>query len=237
MRRETVAAYLRELPYVGGELLTRLGAHCSPNLIHKLERQLNYLEAGRWLRDKGFVLPPRCRSREEVFDAAARNVRDKRVAYLEFGVYKGDKIRYWSERLRNPDSRMHGFDSFAGLPETWNADRPKGYFSTAGAIPRIDDPRVKFFKGWFHETLASYTRPENEQLLVNIDADLYSSAKLVLTALAGHITPGAYLYFDELCDPHHELKAFDEFLADTGAKFEIVAAYRDLSGVMFRRIG
>lgn len=78
--------------------------------------------------------------------------------------------------------------------------------------------------------------PTHEQLVINIDSDLYSSAKLVLSALRDYIRVGTYLYFDEFCDPRHELKAFDEFISNSQAGFEIVAAYRDLSAVMSRRI-
>ena len=35
----------------------------------------------------------------------------------------------------------------------------KGLFSTNGQPPQIDDPRVKFFKGWFEETLPHYRPP------------------------------------------------------------------------------
>ena len=225
------------LPYVAGDVVTRIGAHCSASVIHRLEKQINYLETGHWLQKNGFVASHRTRTRDEVFAAAARKVKDQQVLYLEFGVYEGDTMRYWSRELTHPRSCLHGFDSFEGLPETWHLRRPKGYFSTGGHIPQIDDPRVKFFKGWFDETLPRYSLPRHEQLIINIDSDLYSSAKVVLDTLKPHITPGTYLYFDELCDPHHELKAFDEFLTDTGARFELVAAFRDLSGVMFRRTG
>jgi hypothetical protein len=227
---------LSELPYVIGNVLTRVGAHCPPRVIHRIDKLHNYLDTGRWLKDNGFIIPPRLKSRDEVFAAAAKEILDKEVLYLEFGVFEGDTMRYWSRNLTNPRSWLHGFDSFDGLPETWNARRPKGCFSTGGKVPQINDPRVKFFKGWFKDTLPNYTPPPHEHLVINIDADLYSSAKLVLSGLKSEITVGTYLYFDEFCDPEHELKAFHEFLTETGEKFEMVAAYRDLSGVMFRRV-
>lgn len=217
-------------------MLTRVGAHCPEKVIDRLEAAIRYLQTGRWLRDKGFVVPPRAQARDEVFEAVAQEVRDKQVLYLEFGVYEGDSFRFWSSHLRNSGSHLHGFDSFEGLPETWTSKRPRGYFSTGGRIPRINDSRVKFFKGWFHETLPQYDPPHHEQLIINIDADLYSSAKLILATLKSHIVVGTYLYFDEFCFPRDELKAFDEFLTESNARFIIVAAYRDLSGVMFRRI-
>lgn len=236
VRWDQLSRWVGQWPYVRGELLTKLGARCSAAFTHNLQMSVNYLETGRWLKNNGFVIPRRSKSREDVFASAVREIRDKQVLYLEFGVHEGDTMRYWSKHLSNPRSHLHGFDSFEGLPESWHLRRPKGYFSTQGNAPQIADPRVTFFKGWFQETLPKYTMPSHECLVVNIDSDLYSSASSVLMALRSSITVGTYLYFDELFDPHHELKAFDEYISATSARFEIVAAFRDLSGIMFRRV-
>ena len=49
--------------------------------------------------------------------ARPAEVQDQRVLYLEFGVFRGRTIRYWSRKLRHPETRLHGFDSFEGLPD------------------------------------------------------------------------------------------------------------------------
>ncbi len=188
------------------------------------------------MKSEGFVIPRRVESRPDVYDQLIAAVRDQRVLYLEFGVWQGRSIRYWSERLRNPDAHLHGFDSFEGLPESWNMLYKKGLFSTNGQTPQIDDPRVKFFKGWFEETLPRYQPPPHDQLVINIDADLYSSTKFVLNALKGYINIGTYIYFDEFCDRNNELRAFDEFLAETKMRFEVASASRSLMYIAFRRI-
>jgi hypothetical protein len=216
--------------------LTRIGARCSRETIRQLDATLNYLEVGRWLREKGLAVPSRVAAREAVFDAAVSAIRDKQVLYLEFGVWQGVSMRYWSNALHNPASRLSGFDSFEGLPEAWNQNYRKGHFSTGGQIPQIDDPRVQFFKGWFEETLPKYLPPEHEQLVINLDADLYSSTIFVLNSLRSHIKVGTYLYFDEFFDRNNELRAFDEFLAKTAMRFELLAASRLLREVMFRRV-
>jgi hypothetical protein len=216
--------------------LTRIGARCTPGILHRLDATLTYLHVGRWMRDRGFHVGKRCDSREEVFAAIAATVGDENVLYLEFGVFKGASMRFWSRALRNPNAQLHGFDSFEGLPESWTRDHERGRFSTEGRIPEIDDARARFFKGWFDETLRTYEPPPHDRLVINIDSDLYSSADIVLRSLELLIVPGAYVYFDEFHDRHHELRAFDELLERTNATFRIVAASKELQHVAFQRI-
>ena len=217
-------------------LATRLGPILSKEIIHTLDASISYLEVGRWLKSQSFVIPKRVESRANVYDQLIDALRERPVLYLEFGVWEGRSIRYWSERLAHPDSCFHGFDSFEGLPESWNMLYKKGLFSTNGQPPQIDDPRVKFFKGWFEDTLRDYRPPPHDQLVINIDADLYSSTRFVLHALKDYISVGTYIYFDEFCDRNHELRAFDEFLAENNMRFEVASASRSLMYIAFRRI-
>jgi hypothetical protein len=145
-------------------------------------------------------------------------------------------MKMWTNLLRNSKSRLHGFDSFEGLPQSWDLIREKGHFATGGAIPIIDDSRVSFFKGWFSETLPEYILPPHEQLFVNFDADVYSSTKIALGFLKPHISIGTYIYFDEFQSREHESKAFDELLWETGWTFRVVAASWGLTHVLFQRI-
>jgi hypothetical protein len=214
--------------------LTSVGRRCSARTIHRLNAVINYLEVGRWMREHGHADVPRVSSREEVFGAMAREVADEAVLYLEFGVYEGASMRWWSRTLRSPDARLHGFDSFEGLPEPWSVGEGKGHFSTGGRVPELDDPRVEFHKGWFEETLPSFRIEPAERLVANLDADLYSSTAYVLSFLRSSIVPGTYLYFDEFHDRAHELRAFDEFLRESGRSFSAVAATSELTHVAFR---
>lgn len=217
-------------------LLTRVGAHASESLVRFVDAGLNYVEVGRWLQAHGYRDIKRVETREEVFRMAAATVAEERVLYLEFGVWNGESIRCWSRLLRHPESHLHGFDSFEGLPEKWHLTKEAGVFSTGGAVPAIDDPRVRFFKGWFRDTLPLYTPPQHDRLIINIDADLYSSTKEVLDKFKDFIHVGTFLYFDEFSDRNHELKAFDEFSASSGHRFKLVAATRSLSHVLFEVI-
>ena len=58
-------------------------------------------------------------------------------------------MRFWTSINTDPNSQFLGFDSFEGLPETWNKNNKAGTFDAGGRMPMIDDTPVKFIKGWF----------------------------------------------------------------------------------------
>lgn len=218
-------------------LLTRLGRHVSARTIHRVNAALNYLEVGRWMAEHGFDVSRRVVDRREIYEKVAAEVGGQQVLYLEFGVHRGESMRMWSELLRHPEAQLHGFDSFEGLPENWNLGCRQGTFSTGGAVPVLENRRVKFIKGWFEATLPAYEVPAHERLVVHLDADLYSSTMTVLHALEWHLVPRTYVLFDEFADRMHELRAFDEFLKKHPSwRFRLVAADAILARVAFERI-
>ena len=93
-----------------------------------------------------------------------------------------------------------GFDSFIGLPERWRG-RAEGYFDCGGNPPEIADPRVSCVPGWFNQTLPQaldriLPRAADCQIVVHMDADLYSATLYCLTVL-GHRLPAFPVLFDE----------------------------------------
>ena len=218
-------------------VLTRVGALCSHSLVYSLNGFFNYLHVGWWLHAHGYEPAVRVKSRYELFDLIAAEVGDQAVLYLEFGVYVGVSMRYWSHLLRNPRSRLHGFDSFLGLPHDWSLEgHERGYFSTSGAVPVIDDPRVSFFPGWFEDTLREYVWPEHDVLVVMMDADLYSSTATALSYVGERLEPGSYLYFDQFHHRGDELRAFAELVDEHFMRFRLVGASTELSHVLFQRL-
>lgn len=134
-------------------------------------------------------------------------------------MWRGASLRWWSTHLRQPDARLFGFDSFEGLPDDWRPEHGEGAFRVNGP-PHIDDPRVAFEIGWFDKTLAEFTAPVHDRLILNIDCDVYSSTCTVLEWAEPLIKPGTLIYYDELPDHDHELRAMNEHLARTGAELE-----------------
>jgi len=195
---------------------------------------IDYLAVGNWFSERKLSLGFRARNRFELFDLVAPELEERRVLYIEFGVWNGDTTRYWSKLLKRADAALHGFDSFEGLPSGWNTKTPKGQFSRDGNVPVIDDPRITFYKGWFKDTLPTYRLPDHERLFINLDADLYSSTKFVLDYLAPHIKSGTLIYLDEFSNRFHEMRAFSEFLDETGILVEVLGSTETLSNIIFR---
>ncbi|MDY6836565.1 MAG: TylF/MycF/NovP-related O-methyltransferase [Thermodesulfobacteriota bacterium] len=193
------------------------------------------------MHEHGFQTKQLVPDRNAVFASVARKVRNERVLYLEFGVFEGASIRYWSRELQHPDSILHGFDSFEGLPEdfdvSYHYSLGKGAFSTQGRVPVIHDKRVKFFKGWFDQVLPGYSVPPHNVLVINMDADLYSSTLYVLRHLRKWIRCGTFIYFDEMSRLEHEPRAFEVFLRENKLSFRLVCADQSLNNAFFECIG
>lgn len=105
---------LRELK----RFLTLIGSRLSRGHLVYLQAIVNYILLGKWMIDHGFNFQNRVNCRQEVWASVAKQVRDRKVCYLEFGVYRGTSMRYWSMALNHAGSRLHGFDSFKGCLRT-----------------------------------------------------------------------------------------------------------------------
>jgi hypothetical protein len=213
-------------------VLTLVGARLPKHGLTLLEATVRFLRFGHWMREHGLRVTKRVRGRQRVWAAVAERVCNRRVLYLEFGVARGASMRYWSEQLRNPESLLHGFDSFEGLPEG-GGPWCMGDFDCGGTVPRIDDPRVRFFKGWFDQVLPGYCPPPHDVLVINMDADVYGSTIYVLRALRPYIKPGVYVYFDEFSELELEARAFDEFTRESGLHFKVISASPSMHHIFF----
>jgi hypothetical protein len=198
---------------------------------------VNYLVLGSWIRRYGFTVPTRQSDRVGVFKQIVDRVGEP-LLYLEFGVYRGASLRIWSDLLKADESRLIGFDSFEGLPETFSerSATNAGAFDTQGEPPAIDDARVSLQVGRFEDTLADFQMPQHRGLVINIDADLYSSTRTVLDALRDQIAPGTVIYFDDFSQVHHEPRAFGDFLRASGLRFTLISAELTLTHLAFIRV-
>lgn len=187
------------------------------------------IEFGNWVRNNecNVILP----DRYDLYKYIINNVlKNQPIDYLEFGVWKGDSLKYISTLDQNPRSRFFGFDSFEGLPDDWNwgiGKHNKGTFNVSGKIPNIQDDRVHFIKGLFQQTLPIFLNifDAKNQLIINCDADLYASTLYILTCLNNKIiAPGAIIIFDEFFSYLHEYRAFRDYMNSYMRNYELVAA-------------
>jgi hypothetical protein len=162
---------------------------------------------------------------------------------LEFGVAGGRSLKTIKDNAGD-SYEYYGFDSFIGLPEDWVVTKDdsnslvalKENFDYKGKIPNISG--VKFFKGFFNETLPDYLKIAKDIAFLHMDADLYSSTKEVLLTINEFIVPGTVIVFDEWIYNHnsyyddHEAKAFFEWVneKDREYKFYDFLGIQDSSG-------
>jgi macrocin-O-methyltransferase TylF-like protien len=121
--------------------------------------------------------------------------------YLEFGVFSGDSINFIADSI-SPQI-IYGFDSFTGLPEEWVRRKDGSLTFLAGtfAVETVPVVRqnVRLIQGWFEDSLPRFMDEHSENIaFINIDSDIYRSAKTILTDLNRQIIPGTILYFDEI---------------------------------------
>ncbi len=185
--------------------------------------------ARRALVDGVRALLPHCPQPPRLFGLSASLLRHAvqqaagQGMVLEFGVRRGTSITVLAHAAGQP---VHGFDSFEGLPEAWQNEHA-GVMTTGTALPEVP-ANVTLHAGWFEDTLdpflAAHAGPVR---LVNIDSDIYASARFVLGRLAPRIRPGTVIVFDEFIGnrtwAEDEFKAFAEYVAETGVRWRVLA--------------
>ena len=163
--------------------------------------------------------------------------------FLEFGVEKGASANFIA-RLVGAGSELavlHAFDSFEGLPDSWDGTfETRGKFTLGGKTPWLL-ANVEIHKGWFENTLPGFRADHAGSTisLLHIDCDLYSSTRTVLEQLGDLLLPGSIVVFDEYLNYHgwknHEFKAWQEFVEGNRVKY----SYRGFcarGGQVFLRI-
>ena len=136
------------------------------------------------------------------------DIVNQKIQYLEFGVYKGESIKYFANKLLNKENIFIGYDTFFGLPTDWQSAQ-KGMFSTDGKVPETDDKRIRFVKGIFQKTFDNSIIDKSIKTIIHFDADMYSSTLFLLFKL--HETLDEYHFiFDEL--EGEELRALKDYM-------------------------
>jgi hypothetical protein len=157
---------------------TFIESHLSDALLFETEKQIKAFAAERAL-DLSSIIP------------------SGGATCLEFGVYQGASLLYWSSHL--PGLKVVGFDSFEGLSENWGGtSMPKGTFNLGGIAPLVPE-NVEIVKGWVEESLERYLTSNDlgTIALVHMDLDTFTPTKYVLSTIAPYLKRGSLILFDE----------------------------------------
>jgi Flp pilus assembly protein TadD len=159
----------------------------------------------------------------QTLDHAVRRAPADGLA-LEFGVFYGRSIRLIAGAR---SGAVHGFDTFAGLPEDWSEKEKAGSYSTHGALPEVPE-NVALHRGLFKETLPGFLGSHGGRVsFAHVDCDLYTSTRSALEPLAGRLRAGSIIVFDEYLGfpawREHEYRAFQEFIRAAGIAYRYAA--------------
>ena len=138
----------------------------------------------------------------------------------------------------NPTQKIYTFDSYEGLPEDWDKGVGSRVINKGSFCLR--DPNSNYLPpvlnnviicvGDFKKILPKFKTQilKNDPIaLLNVDSDLYSSAKEAFDILGDNIIPGTVIHFDELYNyPNYqqgEWKALQEFIKRKGYNLEFLA--------------
>jgi O-methyltransferase len=160
---------------------------------------------------------------------------DTPIDYLEFGVCKGDSLKWWLGHIANSDSHFVGFDSFSGLPESWG-EHPAGTFDVGGKPPEVNDSRCSFQVGLFQETLPRFMKSFHPaaRKVIHMDADIFTSTLYVLMTIAPALRPGDVIFFDDFADPSNEFHAFDEFASCARLRYKLLGTVNNFTQVCIK---
>lgn len=171
-----------------------------------------------------------CADRFEMYEYINSSVlHSVAIDYLEFGVFQGQSLFKWADINTENNSRFYGFDSFEGLPETWDGvttSKRERHFDVGGSIPQTDDSRIHFIKGLFQDTLQGFLSAyePHGRVVVHNDSDLYSSTLYCLTMLDSILASGSVLIFDEFYSSSHEFQAFYDYAVAYRRRYSVLAA-------------
>jgi len=163
--------------------------------------------------------------------AAAELARNIEGCVVECGVWRGGMIAGIAETL-GPQRNYYLFDSYEGLPEPTDRDgdgakawrqntNGPNYHDNCRAEKEFAEKAMQLsgvksyqcMKGWFDQTLATFT-PAAPIALLRIDADWYDSVLCCLTQLHRHLAKDAVVIFDDYYTWDGCAKAVHRFLAD-----------------------
>jgi hypothetical protein len=155
-----------------------------------------------------------------IFKAVEANSDLTNNLFLEFGVYNGESINYFSNILKRYNKKIYGFDSFYGLEEDWITTEYHeiATFSLKGKIPKVND-NVFIIQGKVQDTFEDFIIKNKSSKIsfMHLDMDTYLPTKFILEKAKPLLTKGSVILFDEFYGypgwQNQEYKAFNEIFS------------------------
>lgn len=179
----------------------------------------SYEEFKKYFPEAVFIMFENIR-KYAIKEALENAKKNKDVSYLEFGVFSGGSINFFSKYVPT----IYGFDAFEGLREDWQGyDVQKGHFDLGGKIPRLNKNVIPVV-GWVQDTLEKFLNEKKPKInFVHMDLDTYPSSKYVLEKIKPFLIKGSIILFDEIYNyagwEAGEYKALKEVFNDNEYKF------------------
>lgn len=211
-------------------LFTRLFKAILNRLVNNIDldliRKINVAKSSADLIDNEMHYAISFKSRDQILDyACSAATAFPEGVIIELGVFKGESINKIASIFNK--QKVHGFDTFTGLPENWRAGFDTGFFDVTGMDLNFADNCV-LHQGLFDDTLPIFMKSGiSPAKFIHVDCDLYSSTASALKYLEPIILPGTVLLFDEYFNypgwENHEFKAFLQFAEKFNYSFEYIA--------------
>lgn len=143
----------------------------------------------------------------------------------EFGVFGGRSLKQLTAAIAG---RVHGFDSFRGLPEDFTDGTLKGAYDHGSVAPQVAANCVLHI-GEFTQTLPEFAAANpGAARLWHIDCGLYTSTKAVFDAIGDQLAVGSVVVFDDFVGfvgaERHEQRAWQELCQARRIRYRTIAA-------------
>ena len=145
---------------------------------------------------KNAVLLSSDKIRDHAINCAKENDNDPDFIYIEFGVFSGTSINFFSNKIKK---NIYGFDSFQGLKEDWlGTSVPKGTFDLNKKIPKLNNNVIPIV-GWIQDTLPKFLNEKQPKIcFIHMDVDTYQSSKFILEKIKPFLINNSIILFDEI---------------------------------------
>ena len=161
-----------------------------------LEEKNNSFETFKKFFSNSIMFDAEADIQKFAIEESIKNDKDNDMFYLEFGVFKGKSINFFSRYVK----KIYGFDSFEGLKEHWVGalNAPKGTFNLEKKIPVLND-NVVAVQGWIQDTLKKFLSEKKPKInFVHIDVDTYETTLFLLKELKPFLYKNSIILFDEI---------------------------------------